>query len=77
MTTTYQLAAVLHSQLGSVVELDAREAAADALLPTVRGIVAAELRAAADSVDDWHLSACDPVAVLRKRADALDSEEPA
>jgi hypothetical protein len=59
---------------GQLGQIDA-DNVARILMPIVDAIArertAQALEAAADSVDDWHLSACDPVVVLRNRAAIL------
>jgi hypothetical protein len=58
----------------SILQADESDLAA-VLLPVVRQYgdrwAAKELETMADTIDDWHLSACDPVLMLRARAATL------
>jgi len=69
--TADEMRAALTAALADVPELDA-EFVADRILPTVRGIVAEELRERADGIGDWPGVGNAIKGQLRDRAAALD-----
>jgi len=68
--TADEMRAALTAVLAEVPEMDA-EFVADRILPAVRGIVAGELRAAADGIGDWPGVGNAIKGQLRDRAAAL------